>query len=119
MDLCGTWCTHFPPILLMALRFSISAVALVWFAGPIGGNFARLAFIAVVGAALQYALTFTGVKGLGAGLSALVVQLEVPFLIILGAVLLGERPTTRKWLGIAIAFIGVGIIDKPASIWGS
>lgn len=87
---------HFPPILLMALRFSISAVALVWFAGPIDGNFARLAFISVVGAALQYALTFTGVKGLGAGLSAHVVQLEVPFLIILGAVLLGERPTARK-----------------------
>jgi drug/metabolite transporter (DMT)-like permease len=31
------------------------------------------------------------VNGLGAGLAALVVQLEVPFLVILGAVLLGER----------------------------
>ncbi|MDN5786534.1 DMT family transporter [Pseudorhodobacter sp.] len=110
---------HFPPILLMALRFSITALALVWFAGPIGANFVRLGFTSVVGASLQYALTFTGVKGLGAGLSALVVQLEVPFLIILGAVLLGERPSVRKWLGTLVAFSGVAIIASQERFTGA
>jgi O-acetylserine/cysteine efflux transporter len=111
--------THFPPILLMALRFSITALALVWFAGPIGANFIRLVFVSVVGASLQYALTFTGVKGLGAGLSALVVQLEVPFLIILGALLLGERPSVRKWLGTLVAFAGVAIIASQERFAGA
>jgi drug/metabolite transporter (DMT)-like permease len=101
---------HFPPILLMALRFAITAAALIWFAGPLRGNLPRLALVSVVGATIQYSLTFTGVKGVGAGLAALIVQLEVPFLVILGAVLLGERPTARKWLGIGIAFAGVALI---------
>lgn len=110
---------HFPPILLMALRFSVTALALVWFAGPMGGNLGRLVLISVVGASVQYALTFTGVKGLGAGLSALVVQLEVPFLVLLGALLLGERPSAHKWLGIAIAFAGVGLIASQERFTGS
>lgn len=110
---------HFPPILLMALRFSITALALVWFLGPVGRNMGRLVLISVVGASVQYALTFTGVKGLGAGLSALVVQLEVPFLVLLGALLLCERPTADKWLGIAIAFAGVGLIAAQERFTGS
>jgi len=110
---------HFPPILLMALRFTITALALVWFAGPIGGNLRYLLLISVVGASLQYALTFSGVNGLGAGLSALVVQLEVPFLVILGAILLKERATMRSWLGILIAFTGVGLIALQEKFSGS
>ena len=110
---------HFPPILLMALRFTITAIALIWFIGPVGGNLPRLALMSVVGASLQYSLTFSGVDGLGAGLAALVVQLEVPFLVILGAVLLGEVPTARKWLGILIAFAGVGVIASQERFSGS
>ncbi|MFP1645938.1 DMT family transporter [Pontitalea aquivivens] len=111
--------SHFPPILLMALRFAITAVALLWFLGPSGGNLGRLGLISVVGASVQYALTFTGVKGLGAGLSAMVVQLEVPFLVMLGALLLGERPAPLKWLGIAIAFGGVGLIAAQERFSGA
>ena len=111
--------SHFPPILLMALRFAITALALVWFAGPVGDNLPRLLLISVVGASIQYALTFTGVQGLGAGLSALVVQLEVPFLILLGALLLGERPGVMKWIGILIAFAGVGLIAANERFSGS
>lgn len=110
---------HFPPILLMALRFAVTALALAWFLGPVGGNLPRLMMISVVGAAIQYALTFTGVKGLGAGLSALVVQLEVPFLVMLGALLLGERPGVVKWIGIMIAFVGVALIAAREQFIGS
>ena len=110
---------HFPPILLMALRFAITALALIWFIGPVGRNLGRLVLISVVGASIQYALTFTGVKGLGAGLSALVVQLEVPFLVLLGALLLGERPAASKWLGIVIAIAGVGLIATQQRFTGS
>lgn len=110
---------HFPPILLMGLRFCVTGLALVWFAGPVGRNLPRLLLISTVGAAIQYALTFTGVRGLGAGLAALVVQLEVPFLVILGALLLGERPQPMKWLGIAIAFAGVGLIAAQERFTGS
>jgi O-acetylserine/cysteine efflux transporter len=51
-----------------------------------------------------------------------VIQLEVPFLVLLGAVLLKEKPGRRRWLGIAIAFIGVALIagePRLGTAWGS
>lgn len=109
---------HFPPILLMAIRFAITAAALVWVAAPPRGNVRRLLAVSVIGATIQYSLTFTGVKGVEAGLAALVIQLEVPFLVLLGALLLGERPGARKWLGMAVAFAGVGLIASQMRFGG-
>lgn len=109
---------HFPPILLMALRFTLTAAVLVWFTRVPRGNLARLFFIAIVAAAVQYSLTFTGLKGLEAGTASLIVQLEVPFLVLLGAVLLKEEPGARKWLGIAVAFAGVFLMARQGEFGG-
>lgn len=98
---------HFPPILLMGLRFTVTALVLVWFVRMPRGQLGALFGIALISAALQYSLTFTGLKGLDAGVAALVVQLEVPFLVLVGAVFLREKPGWRKWAGIALAFFGV------------
>ena len=113
---------HFPPILLMALRFSMAAVALVWLVRPPWAQMLRVFWIALVSATLQYGLTFNGLKGLDASTAVLVLQLEVPFLVLLGAVLLKETPGWRKWLGIAVAFLGVGFIagePRLGGAWGS
>ena len=75
--------------------------------------------IAIVAAAIQYSLTFTGVKGLEAGLASIIVQLEVPFLVILGALLLREKPGFKKWIGIAISFVGVAIMSQQDELSGS
>ena len=99
--------SDFPPILLMAFRFLLTALILVAFTPLPRGNFFNLFLIAIVGAAIQYSLTFTGLLGLEAGIAAIIVQLEVPFLVMLGALLLGEKPGLRKWFGIGIAFCGI------------
>ncbi len=70
----------------------------------------QLFVIALVSAAVQYSLTFNGLRGVDASTAVLVIQLEVPFPVLLGAVLLKEKPGPRRWLGIAIAFIGVAFI---------
>ena len=100
----------FPPILLMAFRFLVTSLLLVWFVKPPIGSLRALFLIAIVASAIQYSLTFTGLKGLDAGFASLIVQLEVPFLVILGMVLLGEKPSFRKWIGIIMAFSGVGLL---------
>ena len=110
---------HFPPILLMAFRFSLTALVLVWFTPLPVGKFFELFKIAIVAAAIQYSLTFTGVKGLEAGLASIIVQLEVPFLVILGALLLREKPGYKKWIGIAISFVGVAIMSQQDELSGS
>lgn len=113
---------HFPPILLMAFRFAVTALVLVWIVTPPRGQMRALFWIAFVSAAIQYSLTFTGLVRLDASIALLVVQLEVPFLVLIGAIFLGEHTTLRKWAGIALAFGGVALIagePKVASAWGA
>ncbi|MEX0287178.1 MAG: DMT family transporter [Paracoccaceae bacterium] len=112
----------FPPILLMCFRFAVAAALLVWFVPLPHGHFARLFWIAVVSAAIQYALVFTGLKWLDASIAVLIIQLEVPILTIVGVLFLGESTTLRKWAGIALAFAGVGLIagvPEVAAAWGA
>ncbi len=113
---------HFPPVLLMALRFTLTALILVWFVKPPWRLMGQLFVIALISAAVQYSLTFNGLRGVDASAAVLVLQLEVPFLILLGAVLLKERPGPRRWLGIAITFIGVAFIagePRLGTAWDS
>ncbi|MEM9604137.1 MAG: EamA family transporter [Pseudomonadota bacterium] len=110
---------HFPPILLMALRFAVTALVLVWFVPRPVGQYRALFGITVVASAVQYSLTFSGLAGLDASITALVVQLEVPFLVLLGAVFLRERASRRKWMGIAVAFVGVAVIAGQPRLDGA
>ena len=110
---------HFPPILLMAFRFALTAMVLVWFVPVPYGNLKNIFNVAIVAAAIQYSLTFTGLAGLEAGLASLVVQLEVPFLVLLGAFVLKENPGLQKWAGIIISFLGVGLMTQQNALSGS
>jgi O-acetylserine/cysteine efflux transporter len=111
--------SEFPPILLMAFRFALTAALLVWFV-PLPRNlFRQIFWIALVSAAIQYGLTFYGLKLLDASTAALVIQLEVPFLALLGAVLLKESVGWRRMTGIAIAFAGVVVIAGEPRLAGN
>ncbi len=110
---------HFPPIFLMSMRFTLAALVLVWFARLPAEMLGRIAAISFVSAAVQYSLIFTGLKGLDASVAAIVVQLEVPFMVVLGVLLLGETAGLRKWIGIAMAFAGVGLIAGEPRVGGA
>jgi len=101
---------QFPPILLMALRFSLTALVLVWFIKPPWASMGRIFVIAVVSATIQYSLTFTGLRDLYASTAVLVVQLEVPFGALLAALFLNDRLGWRRTFGMVLAFAGVGLI---------
>ncbi|TNF90711.1 MAG: EamA family transporter [Gammaproteobacteria bacterium] len=106
--------SHFSPILLMALRFTLTALCLIWFFRPPWHLFRQLFWISLISAALQYSLTFNGVRGIDASTAALLVQLEVPFGLLLAWLVLGDRISLRQALGICIAFGGaLLIIGEP------
>lgn len=67
----------FPPILLSALRFGLTALVLVFFVRPPVGYFAPIFWIALVSATIQYSLTFTGLDRMDASTAIIVVQLAV------------------------------------------
>jgi len=102
--------TEFPPILLMTLRFAFTAGLLVWFVPIPRHLFRQIFWIALVSAAIQYGLSFYGLKLLDASTASLVIQLESPFLALLGVLILGESVGMRRVTGILIAFGGVAVI---------
>ncbi|MGI9371892.1 MAG: DMT family transporter [Hyphomicrobiales bacterium] len=107
---------HFPPIFLMSLRFIVTALALVWFVPVPRTQFKQIFVLTFISATIQYSLTFTGLKALDASVAILIVQLEVPFLVLLGAIFLKETVGWRKWIGMALAFVGVAFIAGTPKI---
>ena len=101
---------QFPPILMTALRFTLTAAVLVWLVRPPWGMMARIFWIALIAGTIQYSLTFTGLTGLDASTAIVVVQLEVPFAVLLSVLFLKDRLGWRRVLGMAFAFAGVMLI---------
>jgi len=108
----------FPPILLMSLRFAVSALALVWFVGVPRGALPLLALAALIGSTLQYGLTFNGLKLLDASTTGLLVQAEAPFLTLIGAIFFRERLGLRRLLGMGVAFFGIYLLSGEPRIEG-
>ena len=109
---------HFPPFLLMGLRFTFAASILIWWF-PIPRGFLKKIFIAsLIANTLQYGLTYTGLSFIDASAAVLLVQTEVPFGVIFAYFMLKEKPTTRSLVGIAIAFIGVYLLTGSPNLDG-
>ena len=101
---------HFPPILLMSIRFSATAAVLLWFVRPPWHLMHRIFWAALVGAAIQYSLTYTGLAGLDASVMILVVQLEVPFAALLAWLVFKDPLGWRGFGGMVLAFAGIALI---------
>ncbi len=110
---------YFPPILLAAFRFGVAALVLIWFVKPPIGQMRHFMVISVLAITIPYAMIYTGMKDLDASTTVLLVQLEAPLLIMLGAILLGEKPGYRKAIGTMIAFGGVVLIAGDPDFKGT
>lgn len=99
-----------PPMFLMGMRYGIAALVLIWFVKPPRGLMWKVFAAAVVSGTFTYGLVFTGLRDLYASTAILVVQLQVPFLAILGVILLKEKLNLRGSLGMIFAFGGVVMI---------
>ena len=111
---------HFPPLLMVAVRFLLLAVptvllvprpqvALRWFLGA-----------AVFMSTVQFALLYVAMAlGMPSGLASLVLQACAPLTVVLGAVLLRERLGRRQVVGVAAAVVGLGVIAVHRAVGGS
>ena len=109
---------HFPPYLLMGLRFTIPALILVWWFPMPKGLFLDLFKVSFIGSTLQYGLTYNGLNIIDASSAVLLVQLEVPFGILIAFFLLKEIPRIKNLIGLAIAYIGVFILTGAPNLEG-
>ena len=109
---------HFPPILLMGLRFTFAASILIWWF-PIPRGYLKQIFIAsLIANTLQYSVTYTGLNLIDASAAVLLVQTEVPFGVLFAYFMLKEKPTIRSLIGIAVAFVGVYILIGSPNLEG-
>lgn len=110
--------TELPPIFFMAVRFTLVALALVWFA-PVPRGHLRGLFIAsmFIGAG-HYAIFFTGLAGVEAGAASIALQLQVPFAALVAAFVFRERLGWLPAAGMAVAFAGVVVIAGTPRIGG-
>lgn len=109
---------QFPPILLMALRFSVTALALVWFV-PIPKPYLKgLVWVALIGSAVQYGFSYNGLRLLDASTTALIVQVETPFLLLISAIWLGDRISKQQLVGLCITFAGLFILTGAPNLQG-
>lgn len=101
----------FPPLLFVALRFALTAFPAVLVTTTPG---VAWRWVIAVGAFIsvgQFGLLFVGIDaGMPAGLSALVLQLQAVFTIVLAVALLGERPTRAQLVGATVALAGLALI---------
>ena len=109
---------EFPPLFLMGLRFSLASLALVWFVPIPRGQLKQIFWISFVGSTLQYGMTFTGLSMLDASLAIIIIHLEVPFSVLLAAIVLKDKPGSQRILGMLISFAGIVLIAGQPSLSG-
>ena len=109
---------EFPPLFLMGLRFSLASLVLVWFVPIPRSQLKQIFWISFVGSTLQYGMTFTGLSMLDASLAIIIIHLEVPFSVLLAAIVLKDKPGIQRILGMLISFAGIVLIAGQPSLSG-
>jgi O-acetylserine/cysteine efflux transporter len=108
---------HFPPLLMVAVRFALLAVPTLLF---VPRPQVPLRWLLGYGAGfgiLQFAFLYLGMRhGMPSGLASLVLQSSAPFTVVLGAVLLRERLSGRQVLGVVVAVGGLAGIAVHRSL---
>ncbi|MCF8452102.1 MAG: EamA family transporter [Pedobacter sp.] len=101
----------FPPFLLSALRFGLSALPWVFFIPRPKGSVKLIVYYGLFNFALQFGFIFTGIHlGISPGLASLVLQIQVFFSMGLAFLFFHDRPSPFKIAGSLISFVGIGIV---------
>ena len=109
---------QFPPFLLMGLRFTITALILIWWF-PIPKKLIKNLFIvSLIGGTLSYGLVYMGLNIVDASSSTLIIQTEVPFGVIIAYFLFKEKPGIKNIIGIIIAFVGLFVLLGAPNLQG-
>ncbi len=100
-----------PPFALAALRFFLAAVPLVFFIKRPRMPWRFIVLYGLTIGVCQFGLLFFGMKlGMPAGLSSVVIQLQVFFTVGLAIAFLGDHLRKEDLLGAAVATIGVALL---------
>ncbi len=99
-----------PPFLIMAIRFTAVGLLLAPFFRPRLAQIPGLTLVALVLGIGHFSLLFVGLAQADAASAAVVIQLGVPFSVLLSWIVFGDRPDGKQMVGMALAFAGVALL---------
>src|SRR4029077_20323446 len=103
--------TYFPPVFFTGLRSAFLLMIILPWLKPVPGKWNVLIPAVFFMGGLHFALIFTGAQLSDASTMAIVHQLYVPFAALIALFWLGETVPWQRWLGIALAIVGVVIFS--------
>jgi len=97
-----------PPFLFTGIRFAATFFPFIFFVRKPAVSWWQIFFIGLTLMTLQFALMFKGIEmGVGGGVASTVVQCQAFFTLLIGAVILREKPASREIAGLLIAVVGI------------
>ncbi|WP_298338464.1 DMT family transporter [Ferrimicrobium sp.] len=110
-----------PPLVVLEFREGISAIILLFIAARgrqlhiARRDYLPMFGVGVIGFSVSIGFQFYGTHAAGAALGSLVTASSPILIALLGAFILKEHVPLRRWLAIAVAFVGViVIVGTPA-----
>jgi O-acetylserine/cysteine efflux transporter len=101
---------YVPPMMLTGSRFAVVAALLLPFVGRPQGKWGHILALSLVMGSLHFGFMFHGLRGIGAGVASIAVQLQVPFAAVLAAFVFRDYLGWRRLLGMSTAVVGVVIL---------
>ena len=102
--------TELPPLTMIGLRYALTVIILAPVLRWPSGRFGLVALVAVALGGFHFPLMFSGIAGVDAAVSSIVMQAQAPFAVMLAIVILGERVTFARLAGLALAFAGIALL---------
>ncbi len=108
---------HFPPLFLLAIRFTLAALPLVFFLPRPSLPWRLILGLGLVFGVVKFALLFIALDtGLSPGLASLLLQSQAFFTLLLVAFLFREPISRLQITGVAIAFGGITLIGLTIDV---
>ena len=102
--------TDMPPMLFMGIRYVVTGVILLPFMLRERSRLGQVFGISITLGFLHFACGFTGLLGVDASISVMLMQAQVPFAALLAVMFFKERIGWRGGLGMLVAFVGVFLL---------
>jgi O-acetylserine/cysteine efflux transporter len=101
----------FPPILFVALRFTLTALPAIFFVPKPQVGWRAVLAVGVLIGVLQFGCLFVAMhRGLPAGLASIVLQSQAVFTILFAVPIIRERPSRSRVAALVVAVAGMVLI---------
>lgn len=99
-----------PPLVVQACRWVVLLALLPLVRRPRGPEWRTVAMLGLLAGTIHFAAVFLALTLIPAAIGGVVYQVNTPFALLLGWLILKERPGVASLAGVAVAMAGVGVI---------